>query len=135
RLVEDDLYQTLIFTKCDRLAVADERKAANADVALLLLGGLLGEADRGDLRRAIGAAGNEALVHRMRLEALDRLDADDTFVLRLVRKQRRARNVADGVDARHVGAAIAVDHDCAAVDLHAELLEPKILDIADDADG
>ena len=40
----------------------------------------------------------------MRLEALDRLDADDALVLGLVREHRRAGDVADGVDAGHVGA-------------------------------
>src|SRR5882724_6054054 len=95
RLVEYHLHQALIFAKRDRLAVADEWETANPHIALLLLGGLLGETDRGNLRRAISATGNEALLHRMWLETLDRLDADDAFVLGLVRKQRRARNVAD----------------------------------------
>src|SRR5882762_4540308 len=125
----------ITFAKRDRLAVADERKAANPHIALLLLGGLLGETDRGNLRRAISAAGNKALLHRMWLEALDRLDADDALMLGLVREQRWACDVADGIDAGHVGAAMAVDHDRAAIGLHAELLEPEILDVADDADG
>src|SRR5579859_3456316 len=118
-LVEDHFDQTLILAERDRLAVADEREAADADVAFLLLGGLLGEAHRGDLRRAIGAAGNEPLVHRMRLQSLDALDADHAFMLGLVREQRRAGNVADGIDAGHVGLAGAVDDDGAALGLYA----------------
>ena len=58
-LVEDHLDQALVLAERDRLAVADEREAADADLELLVLGGLLGEADRSDLRRAIGAAGDE----------------------------------------------------------------------------
>ena len=79
--------------------------------------------------------GNQRLVHRVRLHALDRLDADDALVLGLVRQHRRARDIADGVNAGHIGLAVAVDHDGAALGLHAELLQPEILDIADDADG
>ena len=133
-LVEDHLDQALVLAERDRLAVADEGEAADADLDLLLLGRLLGQADRRDLRRAIGAAGNEPLVDRMRIEPLDRLDADDAFVLGLVREQRRAGDVADGIDAGHVGLADAVDDDCAALGLHAERFQAEILDIADDAD-
>src|SRR5437870_9664704 len=102
-LVEDHLDEALVFAQRDRLAVAYEWKAADADIEVVLLRRLLGEADRGDLRRAIGAARDETLVHGMRFETLDRLDADDALVLGLVREQRRAGNVADGVDAGHIG--------------------------------
>ncbi len=68
------------------------------------------------------------------MQPLDRLDADDAFVLGLVRKQRRPGDVADGINARHVGLAGAVDDDRAALGLHAELFQAEILDIADDAD-
>ena len=83
---------------------------------------------------AIGAARDQVLVHRVRFEPLDRLHADDALVLGLVGEHRRAGDVADGVDARHVGAAEPVDNDGAAIDLHPELLQPEPLDIADDAD-
>src|SRR5262249_27615393 len=99
-LVEDHLDETLVLAQRDRLAVADEWKAADADIELVLLRRLLGEADRGDLRRAIGAARDEALVHGMRLEALDRLGADDALVLGLVREQRRPRPAPPRVKAR-----------------------------------
>jgi len=84
---------------------------------------------------AIGAARDEQFVHRVRVEAFDRLDADDALMLRLMREHRGAGNVADRVDARHIGAAVSVDRDGSAIELHAELLETEILDIADDADG
>ena len=70
----------------------------------------------------------------MRVQALDRLDADDALMLGLVRQHRRAGDVADGVDARHVGLAEAVDDDGAALGLHAELFQPEVLDVADHAD-
>src|SRR3569833_7221 len=44
-LVEDDLHQPLVFPERDRLAITDEGEAADADVELLLLAGLLREAD------------------------------------------------------------------------------------------
>ena len=54
---------------------------------------------------------------------------------RLVRQPGRARQVADGIEARHAGAAEAIDGDVRLVDLHAERFEAKILHIADNADG
>ena len=56
-------------------------------------------------------------------------------MLGLVRQHRRPRDIADGVDARHIGLAIAIDDDGAAIGFHAELFEPEIFDIADHADG
>src|ERR1043166_9063669 len=133
-LVEDDFDQPLVLAHRDRLAVADEGKAPDPHVDLLFLGGRLGQAHRGDLRLAIGAAGDHELVHGMRVETLDRLDAYNPFVLGLVREHGRAGDVADGVDARHVGATMAVDHDGAAVGLYPELLQSQVLDVADHAD-
>ena len=83
---------------------------------------------------AIGAAGNEVLVHGVRVQPLDGLDADHAFMLGLVRQHRRTCDVADGVDAGHVGLAVAVDHDAAAIGLDAEFLQAEVLDVADHAD-
>ena len=99
------------------------------------LGRRLGEADAGDLRVAVGAAGDLELVEGVGVQALDGFDADDALVLGLVREHRRPGDVADGVDAGHVGAAEAVGDDDAALGLHAELLEAEVLDVADHADG
>ena len=71
----------------------------------------------------------------MGFEALDRLDADDAFMLGLVRQHRRTRDVADRIDARDVGLAVAIDRDrAAALGLHAELFQAQVLDVADNAD-
>ena len=83
---------------------------------------------------AIGAAGNEVLVHGVRMQALDGLDADHALMLGLVRQHRRACDVADGVDAGHVGLAVAVDHDAAAVGFDAEFFQAEVFDVADHAD-
>src|ERR1035441_8745542 len=134
-LVEDHFDQALVLAERDGLAVADEGKAADADVDLFILGRLFGQADRGDLRRTISAAGNQQLVHRMRLQALDRLDADHAFVLGLVRQHRGACDVADGVDAGHAGLVEGVDHDAAALGFQSKFFQPEIFDVAGDADS
>src|ERR1700722_3373748 len=134
-LVEDHFYQALILAKRDRLAVADERETADADLAAAFFRPRLREADGSNLRRAIGAARNHVLVHRVRVQALDGFDADDALMLGLVRQHRRPRDVADGVNAGYVGLAIAVDHDAAAIGLDAELFHPEVFNIADHADG
>jgi len=68
------------------------------------------------------------------MQALDGLDADHAFMLGLVRKHWRPGDVADGIDAGHVGLAIAIDHDAAAIGFDAELFQSKIFDVADHAD-
>src|SRR3569833_2939705 len=83
----------------------------------------------------VGATRDLQLVHRMRVQAFDRLDADDALVLGLVRQHRRPGDVTDRIDARYVGFAEVVDLDDAALELYAELFEANVLDIADDADG
>src|SRR6185437_826363 len=123
-LVEDRFHETLILTERDRLAVPGKRKAADADIAAFGLGAFFRKANGCDLRIAIGAAGNFVLVDRVRLQSLDRLDANDPLVLRFMREHRRPGDVADGVNARHIRTAIAVGNNCAALYLHAELLEP-----------
>src|SRR3546814_2560162 len=79
--------------------------------------------DAGDLRAAIGAAGNVARVHRMRMIARDRLDRNHRFVHRLVREPRRRGDVADRPQAGHVGAAHRIGVDMALGRLHAERFE------------
>ena len=64
----------------------------------------------------------------------DRLDGDDAFVARLVREPGRSGHVADRPDARHIGAAHRIGVDEALGGLHAELLEPDILGVGNDAD-
>ncbi len=118
------------------LPLATNGEAADADVAAQFLGLGFRQADRGDLRLAIGAARNLALVRRMHVrQAGDLLDADDAFMLGLVGEHRRAGDVADRIDARDVGLAVAVDDDAAAIGLHAERFKAEIFDIALHADG
>src|SRR5436309_2372471 len=89
RTGESPAHQSIGLAKGDGLAVADEGKAADPDLALLLAGALLGQPDRGDLRGRVSAAGYSGFVQRMRVEAGDRLDADHPLVLGLMGQHRR----------------------------------------------
>ncbi|MPL73135.1 hypothetical protein SDC9_18928 [bioreactor metagenome] len=133
--VEDGLHQPLGLAKRNRLAVADEGEAADPDLIARGLRLFLGQTDRGDLRVAIGAAGDRAGLDRMGVLAGDQLGHHHPLVGGLVSKPGRAGDVADRVKPRHAGAAELVDHHMGAIDLHPKRLEPEVLDIADDADG
>ena len=65
----------------------------------------------------------------------DPLDADDTFMHRLVGQPWRADEVADREDAGFAGAQPFVDDDMASFDGDAGIFEADIFDIAEDADG
>src|ERR1035437_7298041 len=133
--VENHFHQALILPKCYRFAIASERKASDANVELPVLRALLRQSDGSHLWIAVCAAGNHLPVHRMRMQPLDRLDANDALMLRLVREHRRACNVADGVDAGYVGLAERINDDTPALGLYAKLFKTKSFDVADDADG
>ena len=97
--------------------------------------GLFGEPDAGDLRPAISASRNVADIERVHVvDPGDVLDADHTFVARLVREPGRADNIADRVDAGLSGAQPFIDDDMAALDLDTGVFEADTFDIADDAD-
>src|SRR5271165_4318704 len=128
--VKNHLDQALVFTKRNRLAVSDERKSPDPNVQLLLFRRLFGKTDRSDLRRAIGTTRDEPLVHRVRLQALDRLYAYDALMLGLVRKQRWAGDIPDGINPWHAGAVKRIDHNRTTLRLYAYLFEAKTLDIS-----
>ncbi len=55
------------------------------------------------------------------MKPLDGLDTDDALVLRLMGQHRRAGHIADRIDARHVGASIAIGCD----DARASIFTPR----------
>ena len=65
----------------------------------------------------------------------DPLDADHTFVHRLVSQPRRTDEIADRIDAGFAGAQPFVDDNMASVDHDAGVFKPDVFDIADDPDG
>src|SRR4051812_776854 len=89
--VEDRLDETLGLAERDRFAVADEGELADLELQTLRLSRRLGHADAGDLRLAVGAAGDVLGLHRMHaFDAGDLLDHQHALVHRLVREPRRA---------------------------------------------
>src|SRR3546814_12544044 len=93
------LHETLDLAQGNRLAVADEGEVADLDRVPRLLRLRLGQPDAGDLRVAIGAAGDVAHIHRVRMDILvakflrDRLSGDHALVARLVREPRDRKSV------------------------------------------
>jgi len=72
--VEDGFDEAVGFAQGNGLAVGDERITADLDLIALVLGRLFGEADAGDLRMAVGAAGDTQDVQRMGMQAGDVFD-------------------------------------------------------------
>src|SRR3712207_1091975 len=66
--IEDGLHQALRLAERNRLAISDEREPPDLDGNAGFLGLVLGDADGGDLRVAVGAARDLCLVHGMRMK-------------------------------------------------------------------
>ena len=130
RCVGDHLGEAAGLAPHHRAGVAAEGEHADADVVTRLARLGLAEAERGDLRRAVGGARHQSRIERVRVATGDRLDGDDALVHRLVRKLEAAGTVADRADPGGAGALLAVDGDRAALDGHAGLLETDVLDVA-----
>src|SRR6185369_7666920 len=95
RLVEDRLHQPLRLAEPDRLAVRLIGKAADADGTAIGAGRRLGQADAGDLRSAVGTAGDVRDDERAHaLDAGEMFDADHPLVHGLVRQPRRTDDIA-----------------------------------------
>ena len=112
---------TMTFTKPSvSLTIArperGERELADLDLAARLFGLVLGEAGRRDLRIGEDDGGDGAHVE-LGLVAGDDLGDDLGLLGRLVREHRLPGDVADRVDAGHVGAQLLVDGDEAALSI------------------
>ena len=133
--VEDGLDQAFRLAQGDGLAIADEGEAAHLDVVACGFGLGLGQADAGDLRVAIGAAGDAIGFDGVRMAARDEFGHHDAFVAGLVGEPGCTCDVTDGIEPVHAGAAVGVCHDMGAVNLDAQFLQPQSFGIADDAHG
>ena len=103
-----------------RTAEDAEREGADAHVVALLFRCLLGETDAANLRVAVRAARDVAVVERLHRVPGNALGDDDALGRGDVRQLRvhtgaERDDVADGRDARHAGAVHLVDLDVAAV--------------------
>ena len=95
----------------------------------------LRRADRGDLRTAVGARRDVAVVDGPRALAGDRLGRHDALGHGLVREQRRARHVADRVDALHRRLHVGETFTKPRSICDAERLEPEARHLRRAADG
>ena len=112
--IDDQLGHAVGAIERQRAARGGPREPRDGDLALLLLGLVLGQ----PAPRQLGIGEDDGR-NRQRLErhalAGDRLDGDAPFVRRLVREHRLADDVADRVDGRLGRAARRVDLDEAAL--------------------
>src|ERR1035437_2235506 len=108
------------------LAVPGEVVDHGADLAVLLLGLRLGEADRGDLRVAVGDLRDAGLVDRCRVEASQLLGNEDPLPEAAVSELETGNNVADRVDAVQVGAQLLVGDDEASVHVDPSFFVPDV---------
>jgi hypothetical protein len=67
----------------------------------------------------------------MRVKSLDRVDADDPFMLGLMREHGRAGDIADRINPRHIGAPHSIRNDNSAFDFHVERFKPQVFDLPD----
>eukprot|EP01136_Pigoraptor_vietnamica_P011514 Opistho-1_new@50444 len=134
--VGDQLDEADRLAEAMRLAVRHEREGGDLDLAPLVLGLLLGETERRDLRRAERRTRHHAVVaQRLGLRAADRLGSDDALSLGHVGELQLGGHVADGVDALDIGAHVVVDVDGAALgQLHSGVLEAEALDVRGESD-
>ena len=135
RLVGDHLDEALRLAERDGLAVRGEREAAHRHLAAGFPGAGFGRADRGDLRMAVGARGDVAVVDGPRALAGDGLGCHDALGHGLVGEEWRAGHVADRVDPLHRRFHRRRDLDESALELNAQALEPEARDLRRAADG
>jgi hypothetical protein len=133
--IGQELYEAIGLLVGFRTAVRGEREFADVvgDARGLQL--LLGLADGGNLRRGVDHARNGVVVHVPGL-ARDNFRNRNALILGLVRQHRAAHDVADGVDALHIGRKMVVDLDpTAIVDRDACFLQAETFGVGDAADA
>ena len=133
--VEEQFDESVAVARRRGLARCGEGEAAGfiGDAALLRL--LFGHADRRHLGLGEDARRNGRVVHRRGVESADGLHAADGLGRSHVRQRRTRHDVADGVDARNVGAVEFVYDDLVAFDGDAQLFEADAFDVGFDAHG
>src|SRR5579859_4294886 len=121
--VRDHLDHAVRLAQDQRLAVRAQVSAARLEPAAGLACLLLGEADAGHLRAAVGGAGQARVIYGRTGNAGDRLGGQDALRRGDVREQEAARDVAHGEHARYVRVQRRIDRREAAIELHAGLFQ------------
>ena len=123
--VEDHFYKAFGMTDAGSFTGGGQREFAYFDFVACVAGLFFGQADGGDLRGAIGTAGDIAIVERFGLVGVflfpvgDIFDADDAFFCGYVGEGLAGDAVADGIDAGDIGLVEFVDEDLAFIGLDA----------------
>ena len=133
--VDDQFDHAVVFAHRYGLTAGLDVEAANLDVVALFDGLGLGEPEGGNLGMAVGGAGHEGVVQRLGFFAGDGFHGGDALSGRDVRQGQFAGDVADGVDARHVGGHLVVDNDVSPIGRHANGFEPEVFGVGQHADG
>ena len=132
--VGDDLHKAAAGA-CDHGAgVGKKRALADLDRDVAHLGIGLGQADGGDLRAAIDAAGDEVQPDARRA-ARKPLHASRSLRRRDVGQLHRGRNIADGIDAGNARLPVFIRMDAAAVRLRLEAVCEQALPVRAAAEG
>jgi hypothetical protein len=135
RLADDELHEALGIARRDRLAAGLVGELADLEFEALFLRLLFGHADAGDLRLAIGAAGEHG--HLVRLLAgdektfhrLDRLVRGD------VRQPGRPDDVARAVDALDRRLVAVVGLEITAIEFELDPVAEQAVELRLDPDG
>src|SRR5437867_2242885 len=135
RLVGDHLHEALRIAEGDGLAARRERELPDAHLTAVLPRALFRQAERRDLRAAVGARGHVPVIEGAGLTPRDRLGGHHALRHRLVREQRRPDHVADRVDSRHRRLHPRRDRHEATAETNAERFQPEAGDLRAAADG
>ncbi len=135
RLAQDQLHKALGVARSDRLAAGLVGEFPHFILESLFLCRLFGHADAGDLRLAVGAAGERG--HLMRFLARDEkpLHRLDGLMRGDVREPRRPDDVARAVDALHRSLVAVVGLEIAAIEFELEARAEQSVEVRLDADG
>ena len=132
--VGDDLHKAAAGPGDHGTRIGKERALADLDRDIARLGIGLGQADGGDLRAAIDAAGDEVQPDARRA-ARKPLHASRSLRRRDVGQLHRRRNIADGIDAGDARLPVLIRVDAAAVRLRLEAVCEQALPVRAAAEG
>ena len=114
RLPVDQFHKAIGFTDCGGLAAGHEGEDPDLVFQAFFLGGAFCQADTGDLRMAVGAAGEGGDFFRL-LAFVETFDALDRLVAGDVGEPRRPDDVAGSINVLEAGLIIGIRGDVTAV--------------------
>src|SRR5713101_1197816 len=125
--VADDLHEALGLTEDHALGIARQREFPDLDVQSLVARLLFRQSETRHLRVAVGRSRDSVVVERFGVLARDVLHDVLAFVIRDVRQQEVADDVARGVHIGVPGAVVFVGFDVALLELDVQLLQAEAI--------